>query len=246
MLRGFYTAASGMINQQRTLDTISNNLANINTAGFKSDATHMTTFDRELILVANRTALSGSLSNLYTDATYSNLTQGAFETTQSPLDIALAGPVYFNIQAADGGEYLTRNGQFTIDDEGYLALGGAGRVLGRDGQPIQLGTDDFTVAEDGTIATGDGRDFALGLTYVPEDADLAKYRDNLFTAEGAGAIPEGTEYTVLQGAYERSNVDAAEQMTRAIRAQRSYEACSQALKLLDGINERTATELARL
>lgn len=246
MLRGYYIAASGMINQQRKLDAISNNIANVKTSGYKSDSTHLSTFGRELILVAGRTKLSGSFSQLKTDATITNLEQGAFESTGSSLDMAIDGPMYFNIQGADGKTYLTRNGQFTIDDEGYLALGKEGRVLGKNG-PIQVNSSDFVVGEDGTITMAEGGQEQLALTYVADDTGIEKNGKNLVTAKDTAAqMPEGTTYSVTQGSYERSNVDAAAEMTRAITVQRSFEAASQALKLIDTLNARTATELAKV
>lgn len=255
MFRGYYLAANGILNQQRVIDTISNNIANSQTAGFKSDENIPTTFEERMLMIQGKKSKSGSIEYRTTDYVYTSLEQGTFEQTQSRLDMALKGNVYFNIQPSsdlytDKGEtLLTRNGQFNIDDEGYLALGSAGRVMGTNG-PIQLGTADFAVSETGLITTEDGTTYQLDLTYLPNGTEVLKAGDNMFTlpegTEGAGEIPDGADYAVIQGAFERSNVDMTEQTTAAIAAQSNFTANSQMLKLFDSLNQKTATEIGRL
>ena len=257
MFRGYYIAANGILNQQRNLETISNNIANSTTAGYKSDKNIPTTFDERLLLIRGKKNESGTILYRTVDYVSTSLDQGSFEFTESRLDVALKGNVYFNLQPTSaqyqgaGEALLTRNGQFNIDDEGYLALGSSGRVLGTDG-PIQLGTADFSIDETGLITTEDGRTFQLALTYVAPDTDVLKKGDNMFAlapdADGNlpdGQIPADAEYAVLQGAFERSNVDMAEQTTQAMAAQNLFTANSQMLKLMDAVNQRTA-ELGRM
>lgn len=253
MYRGFYLAANGMINQQRIIDVISNNVANVHTAGYKSDESINTTFDERLILVRGKNNKTGNITYRTQEKIHADLEQGSFEYTENRLDFAIQGDVYFNIQPYsqryedDGEVLLTRNGQFNLDEEGYLALGSAGRVVGDDGQPIQIGTADFAVAEDGTINTDDGRTFKLRLTYVDSNQDIEKKGDNMFVnLTGTNDIPDGEEYAVIQGAYERSNVDITEETIDVLAAQRLFEACSTALSQIDTINQKAATELATL
>lgn len=247
MYRGYYLAANGIINQQRILDVISNNIANVKTAGYKKDISVPTTFERQLLLIRGEKNETGTIEYRDLDKIHTALEQGSFEFTERRLDVALRGNVFFNIRPDDGGApMLTRNGQFCIDEEGYLALDGAGRVLGETGE-IQLGTADFAIDNKGNIRTEDGRSYRLLLTYVEENRDVIKEGDNLFLpSEGtAGALPQNADYDVIQGAYERSNVNVGEEMTKAIAAQRLFEACSQALKQIDQINQRAATEIAK-
>lgn len=255
MLRGFYISANGILNQQRIIETISNNISNSQTAGYKADTVIPTTFDERLLLIKGQKNKTGTIEYRTIDYLSTSLEQGSFNQTGRRLDMALKGNVFFNIQPtnnlyADEGEtLLTRNGQFSIDDEGYLVLEGAGRVMGKDG-PIQIGTADFTVDETGLIVTDDGQAYQLALTYVPAGTDVVKKGDNLFAlsenAEGAGEIPEGTDYAVLQGAYERSNVDVTHETTAAIAAQSNFTSCSQMLKIFDAINQKTAMEIGRV
>lgn len=255
MFRGYYIAANGMINQQRVMDTISNNIANSQTSGYKKDTNIPTTFDRQLMLIRGQKNKTGTIEYRKTSTISTALEQGSFENTNSRLDVALKGNIYFNIQPKsqmykdDGTTLLTRKGQFNIDDEGYLALGSAGRVMGKDG-PIQIGTADFAIDEKGKITTSDGKTYQLALSYINDNSDIIKKGDNMFVpAEGtkiSTEIPEGTEYAVVQGSYERSNVDMAEEMTKSIAAQRNFETCSQMLQMMDTINQKASTELGKV
>ena len=248
MLRGFYIASNGLLNQQRTINTISNNVANAQTPGYKSDTSVQNTFQKELLLLkGGRKNTTGTIQYKYTEESFSGLTQGSFEFTESPLDIAIEGPVYFNIQSGEGDRLLTRNGQFKIDDEGYLSLDGVGRVLGENGE-IFVGKIDFSVANSGEIFIDGQMTDKLELTYVEENSNIQKMGDNTFTLiDGAnGEVPADLDFSVIQGAYERSNVDVAVEMTRAMTAQRSFESMSQALKMMDSINQSVATQLGKL
>lgn len=245
MNRGYYTSAQAMINQQRIIDAISNNVANVNTAGYRKDEIVTTTFQEELILVNNRTETSGTYYQTYVDASKTNLEQGSFEYTESAFDAAIYGNVYFNILASDGNVYQTRNGQFELDDEGYLCLGDSGRVQGENGD-IYIGSDDFVIDEHGVITNDNGVIDTLLLTYIPADADVSKIGDNLFLYEGDETLPDGETFTVVQGAIEKSNVDSSKEMTQAMEAQRMYEANSKILQYFDAINQKSATEIAKM
>lgn len=245
MYRGYYISANALLNQQRTIDIISNNIANANTAGFKADENVETTFAKKLIEIQGSTKNGGSIEYRTTEKTATDLSQGSFEFTESKLDLALEGDMYFNVSGKDSQKRLTRNGQLSIDDEGYLCAGNSGRLLSSEGE-IKVGSSDFSVNESGILTTADGRTYNLMLTYVSPDSDVVKKGDNLFEADAGVNPPEDNEYKVIQGAYERSNVDVAKALTDALKAQRVLEACSQALKQIDSINQRTASEIGKL
>ncbi|MBP1561786.1 MAG: flagellar hook-basal body complex protein [Oscillospiraceae bacterium] len=250
MLRGYYTAANGIINEQRILNVITNNIANAKTAGYKSDEAIPTTFAEELLLINGKKSATGTIRYRTIDYTDTNLEQGTFENTGSRLDMALVGNVYFNIEERRSGEILlSRNGQFTINSEGYLTLGTTGYVLDENGERIQLGTADFSVDRFGNITAGDGRTFTLGLSYLAPDSDIEKVDDNLmrpYEDTPIGNFPEGEGYQVKQGWFERSNVDVAEETIRAMDAQHVFTACSTALKIANSINQLAANELSKV
>ena len=247
MNRGYYTAAQGMINQQRILDAISNNQSNVNTAGYRKDEIRLNTFQEQLFLVSKRRETSGTSYQTYVDQSKTSLEQGGFEFTDSTFDMGIYGNVYFNVRyEKDGGIYQTRNGQFGLDDDGYLWLGGVGRVQGTNGD-IYIGTDDFTVTEQGVIMDYEENVIeTLLLTYIPPDADVHKEGDALFLYDGDEQLPEGESFVVVQGGYEKSNVDPIKEITQAMQAYRMYEASSKVLQYLDSINQRAAREIAEL
>ena len=242
MLRGYYNAAQGMIVKQRQLDAIGNNIANINTAGYRKDEIVTNTFLDELILVNGRRETSGHLLQTYADISKTNLEQSNFTYTESNFDMAIYGNVYFNIRGRDGSVYQTRNGQFELDGDGYLIIGKSGRVQGRNGD-IRLNTGDFEVNNAGDIIVNGEIVDRLLLTYIPPDADVDKLGNNLMLYNGNAQLPEGELYDVIQGAWEHSNVDGNKEVTQMMEAHRLYQANSQILKQLDQINTK-AQEIA--
>jgi len=251
MLRGYYTSVNGIINEERILNIITNNLSNTNTAGYKSDAAIPTTFHDNLLLLANgKRSDTGTIRYRTLIETKTDLVSGTFEQTNSRLDMAVMGSVYFNIQRRNSGEVLlTRNGQFNIDNEGYLALGSAGRVIDENGEPIMLGTADFKVREDGLIEVDDGREIRLALTFIPDNADIEKVDTNLmrpYEDLGWGNIPEGMVYRIRQGWYERSNVNIAAEMAKAMDANALFRANSQALQIVNSVNQLAVNNLMKV
>lgn len=238
MLRGFYNAAQGMIVKQRELDAIGNNIVNANTAGYKKDEIGLNTFMDEMILVNGRTELSGHFLQTYADTSKTNLEQSNFTFTDSNFDVGIYGNVYFNIRGAGDRIYQTRNGQWELDSEGYLVLGKAGRVQGENGD-IYLGTGDFRIDNAGIIYVNNEAVDRLLLTYIPQDADVEKVGDTLFSYAGDGTIPADEVYDVIQGCWEHSNVDGNKEMTQMIEAQRLYEANSKILKYFDAMNTKS-------
>lgn len=248
-MRGFYNATQAMIVKQRELDAVSNNIANINTSGFRKDEVTLNTFMEELIWVQGRRAThSGTFQQTYVEESRTSLEQSAFEFTESRFDMAIAGNVYFNVTDRYGNTFQTRAGQFELDNEGYLTLGGSGRVQGVNGD-IYIGTDDFVVSRDGVIMGADGNviDTFL-LTYIPFDApaeDIVKVGDNLFDYRGGAVMPDGELFDIIQGAFEKSNVDGNKEMIKAIELQRLFQANSQVVKMIDSINSRNS-DMAKL
>lgn len=236
MNRGFYFAANGMILNQRKLDCIGNNLANASTAGYKRDTPLVGRFDEQMILVKHREEISGQYSQLYIDTSYTDLEQGFLEYTESPFDVAINGDVYFNIQGYNGEVMLTRNGNWELDDEGYLCLNNSGRILGENGE-IYLGTKDFVIDVDGVISVDGQPVDRLRLSYIDPDGDVTKFGANMFTSVQAGAVPEGLRFDIIQGALERSNIDWNYELNMLMNTNRLYEANSTILKLCDSINQ---------
>lgn len=251
MLRGYYTSANGMINEERILNVITNNLSNASTAGYKADTAIPTTFEEKLLLLrGGRRSQTGTIGYRTIIRTDTDLDSGTFEQTHSRLDMAVFGSVYFNVQKRTSGEILlTRNGQFNIDNEGYLALGSAGRIIDDNGDPIYLATADFTVSEEGLITVDDGRQIQLALTFVEDEGDIEKVDTNLFRPYedlGWGNAPEDMVYRIRQGWFERSNVNIAQEMTKAMDANAIFRANTQALQIINTVNQIASNNLMKI
>jgi len=247
-MRGFYNATQAMIVKQRELDAVANNVNNINTAGYRKDEVTLNTFMDELIWVQRRRAFhEGSFQQTYVEESRTNFEQSNFEFTESRFDMAIAGNVYFNVVDRFGNTFQTRAGQFELDNDGYLTLGKAGRVQGQNGD-IYIGTDDFVVTNDGTIRVENGVTDQFLLTYIPFDApaaDVRKVGDNLFDYIGGAAMPADETYHIVQGAFEKSNVDGNKEMIKAIELQRLFEANSSVIKAFEMINNKSS-DMAKL
>lgn len=184
MATGFYTAASGMLMQQRILNVLGNNMSNDQTPGFKTARTISSTFEWELLnrvenhrdhLLNAKASPVRIVHDVPTD-----IESGSFMETQRPYDMAVNSEGFFNV-IENGETYMTRNGNFDIDPEGYLILRGHGRVQGEDGD-IHVGGSNFTVDVDGSIHTVDSRgkrvDIDKLLITAPDEGILLTVKRN--------------------------------------------------------------------
>ena len=244
MVRGFYTLASGMLTQNRKLDTISNNLANSETAGFKTDHVTAKTFGSMVIdRVDSRKTPIGSVTMMTTaDRAVTDFSQGALEPTGRNLDFAISGQGFFAVQTGNGVVY-TRNGSFNVDAGGYLSLTNVGRVLGRDGQPLYLGTDDVTADGAGNLSVGGRIAGSLGTYTFADDQALKTVGEGMYSGTGAAVV--GNPQIVWKS-VEDSNTDPTQELTYAIDAQRGLQSCSQALKMYDEVLDKATTDIGRV
>lgn len=251
MFKGFYDLSSAMLTQTRNLDVVGNNMSNTATTGYKADRYADTTFDEVMrSRIGNKEKQPqelGTTTSYITalDEVYTDHSQGALQSTGLPLDFGLEGDGYFAIQT-EGGRLYTRNGSFMLDDQGYLSLAGQGRVLGRNGQTIYLGTDKITASSDGTIYTEDGQMLGqLGLfTFADPAQDLQKADEGMFTAAWQPQLSDNT--VVHHEMIERANTDLVQQMTELITCQRALQSASQLSKMYDQLMSKTATEIGRV
>lgn len=245
MTRGFYTLGSGLITQNRQLSAISNNLANSKTNGFKKDVVVSTAFgDMVMNRIDSMRTPVGDVSMLRTvDISHTVHSQGFLEDTQRNLDFAIMNSGFFAIQGENSTVY-SRNGSFNIDAEGYLMLQGVGRVLGDNGNPIQVGTDKIVADESGTIRSEAGA--VLGKIGI---YDFENYGELLTVGEGMynGPNPTLVESPTLRWKnLEGSNVDVGQEMTNSIATQRILQSVSQAVKMYDTTLQAATTQIGRI
>ncbi len=266
MLRGFYTAASGMKTQQRYQEALGNNVANMNTPGYKADQTSIRSFPELLIQAQGKKSLPtakalnipikqqiGSLhSGVYVQEILPDFNQGDIRETNTATDLALVqgalpdetGGMFFSVQNDAGEVRITKNGNFTVDGQGNLVTNEGYYVLDQAGNPIQTDGQEFTVTADGILQTP-GQNTALGIVYAEDVNRLIKDDANLFSGETT-AVPADAEYMIQQGFLERSNVDAASTMTEMTNAYRLFEMNQRVLRAYDESLGKAVTEIGRL
>lgn len=249
MFTGFYTAAAGLLTQQRAINVLTNNIVNEKTPGYQTERLVSTTFEYEYTLrrdAYGMTRIGGSAPTRLTEEVPVLMESGLMEETGRPLDMALDGKGFFNV-LPDGGEvaYLTRNGNFQLDTEGYLYLHGIGRVQGQNGD-IQLGTSDFTVTSDGTIYDAEGQEIDRLLLTWPGLDQVDRYENGLYVPKEGAENPQADDIRVAQGNLESSSVDINREMTEVMEANRALQACSTAMKMIDEINQKAAGQIAKL
>ncbi len=267
MLRGFYTAASGMLTQQRAQETLANNIANMNTPGYKADQTAIRSFPEMLIqeMRTNKIPTTRGLklpvqepigsihTGVYVQETIPNFSQGDIRETGLMTDIALVqgnmpdetGALFFGVQNEAGEERLTRNGNFTVDGQGYLVTNQGYYVLDAAGNPIQTNGMDFTVTPEGIVQTADGQAVPLRIRYVADANELTKEGNDLYNGDGV-PVPAGATYNIRQGYLERSNVDALQTMTDMMTAYRMFETNQRVLRAYDESLGKAVNEIGKL
>lgn len=248
MLAGYYTIASGMLTRQREIDVLGNNLINAQTPGYRADRLIISPFEQELLtrMEANGADVLGNgvaVTSAVVGDEVSLFNMGAIKDTGREMDMAIGGDGFYNIQGQGGTVYLTRNGRFDIDAEGYLILPDYGRVMGQNG-PIQVRNAGFQVEENGDIYSSDGRYIEkLLVTVPPNGTTLEKLNNGMFQFPGGAQMPQAENIVIAQRSLELSNVDMNREMIYLIEAQRAFQACSSALQTVDAINRKAATQI---
>jgi flagellar basal-body rod protein FlgF len=235
---------SRQIALQRQMDVVANNMANINTTGFKAQDMLFQDF---LMPVASDNDFKGSDRTLhFTEdwATASDLSNGPIEDTGDPLNVALQGDGFFAVQTPAGERY-TRNGAFSLDANGTLVDLDGNPVLSEQG-PIELDPSDtdIQVARDGTITTSSGPKGKLKIvTFADAATQLTRQGDNLFAGSGAVAAPDAR---VIGGAIERSNVSGVTEMAAMVRVTRAYESLAALMQRQDDMRNSAVQRLGDL
>lgn len=260
MIRGLYAAAAGMLAAFNRQETVQNNLANVNTPGFKKD-TIAVREGPELGEVRNvgqlfrlpyqtrpaRSFLGTVGTGALNDPVVTDFSDGDVRQTGKELDLAILGPGFFQMQGADGATFYTRAGQFERDAGGRLVDAGGNFLVGDDG-PIAVGQGEVSIGADGTVLVDGQEKTILRVMTFAQDTPMKKVGDNAFVPADPAAQPAfANELTsVQQGAIEGSNVDPTQTMVEMMSALRSYEAAQRMVQLNDTLLERAVTEIGRV
>ncbi len=257
MEKGLYVSVSGSMAQERAMDVIANNLANVNTPGFKSDNLLFEAYLQESSnpkadLPTTQEIDQGHFSKRIHDSTYMiasksyvDFSQGNLKPTGNMYDLSLNGDGFFSVMTPEG-ERLTRGGTLAVGAGGELTNTAGNPFLDISGNKITVGRDNFTVNEEGSIFSKTDNRF-LGKLRIIDIADksvLAKRGENLFES----LAPEQTvesKATVSQGHIESSNVNPMTEITRMITAVRTYEAFQKSIQSHDEMDSRLINNVGR-
>ena len=254
MLRLLWNSRSSMMAQQEKLDSISNNISNVNTNGYKKVSANFKdlvyeSLDRKGYPVSSdkngKTVLQNGTGIKLSEWTRET-TQGNLMSTGTSTDLALDGTGYFEVVQKDGSKAYTRSGSFTTDSRGTIVDQNGNRLSIVDMQgndinkadgPYKFKPNNFQVDEKGTVTMKDSNgDAPIGkvkiLNAVGNNSMLAA-GDNLFVPKPGVEILESTDYTVMQGFLELSNVDIATEMSEMLMTQRAFQLSSSTLKTAD-------------
>jgi flagellar basal-body rod protein FlgG len=242
MLRALWSGATGMAAQQFNIDNISNNLANVNTSGFKKQRVQFQDLYYQNLLMG-KDAVASVGSGVRVGGTQRSFRQGPLERVDDPLALAIEGAGFFTIEGPNGEERYTRDGAFRLDSEGRLVTSDGYLVSVEGGGSVPGGTEELTVDKSGIIygkLDGSFEEFGrIALTVFPNPAGLEAAGSNLFressqSGEGIKVEPgqEGAG-SILSNYLETSNVEIVSEMVNLIVAQRAFELNSKAVETAD-------------
>jgi flagellar basal-body rod protein FlgF len=234
---------------ERQMDVVSNNVANVNTAGFKADRPMFEEYLKSGAHEDNFVGRDRAVSYVQDRGTFHDFTQGPLEQTKNPLDIAVGGNAFLVVQTGAGERY-TRDGGLQMNNVGQLVTAGGNPVLGTGGPIVLQPTDhDINVSPDGTVTVleGNGRtDSIRGKLRLVSFADaqkLLKEGSNLYSA-GEGAAQPDIKATVHQGFIEKSNVNSVAEMSNMIEVTRAYTQMSTLLQQQSDLHKSAIEKLA--
>ena len=257
-MRALSIASTGMAAQQTNVETIANNLANMNTTGFKQQrAEFQDLLYQNIQTPGAQTSDQGTYApngiqigaGVRTAAIYRVTTQGDLQSTSNPYDVAIQGSGYFRIQQADGTDAYTRSGNFSLSPQGQL-ITQDGLVV-QPGIAIPANTLNVQINAQGQVnvtVAGNNTPQTVGqleLTRFPNEAGLNAIGNNLLLETPASGspqagVPGSTGYgTIQQGFLETSNVNSVDEITALITAQRAYEMNSKVVSAADQMMQNT-------
>ena len=261
MSKGIFTAVSGAMAQSAKLDTVANNLANVNTPGFKRDGQlfreYLTSYNKEPGAV-EVPRIPASIESFYShnggdksfvdlDGTFSDLSQGSIRPTGNKLDMAIEGDGFFEVATPEGSRF-TRAGNFAVDGEGRLVTKQGFPVQKQGGGEFKFTGPNVVISDNGEVFENDASLGKLSLVKIANHDALLKQGANLFTLKDNldPKMSQSTEAKVSQGFLEGSNVNIVREMTDMISATRTFESTQKAIQAYDQMAGKVVNEVPKL
>jgi flagellar basal-body rod protein FlgG len=251
MSQGIYIALSGAKLQQRRLELLSNNLANANTTGYKTDNISAASFEVTLDEYMTDDGNFNNLTYTQTGQASTDFSKGSMKNTGSPLNLALDGPGFFVVETPFGERY-TRDGNFRLNKDGELVTHEGYKVKGRG--LSDLGNGNIHINSDGDVYLDDGDVYldninkkgSIEIVAFTDQNSLKKEGHNLFSKINDGTVVEKPEITtVKQGFLEMSNVNVVSEMVNMIEVNRLYEAYQKMIRTIDESSGKAINELVK-
>lgn len=225
----------------QSMDGVANNLANISTPGFKREGPRFEAFMEQFRPLEGQTGIQ-SVNFVQQTGSQRDLTEGDFQITSAPFDVALNGQGYFVVQSANGPLY-TRNGHFTLDASGRIVDDAGDPVQGVGGDiSVSANDGDIHIASDGTVSGKNGQIGQLNIADFPNDYALTKVGDSMYTTTQQPQPPANT--SVMQGATENSNVRPVIEISNMIEIMRAYQMTMNLSQSLSQLQQQTIDKLA--
>ena len=235
---------------ERQLDVVANNVANVNTSGYKADRSLFQEYLASSAHEDNFTSPDRRVSFVQDRATFHDFSAGSTQETKNPLDVAIDGSAFLVVQTP-GGERYTRDGGLQINNQGQLVTAGGNPVLGTSGPIVFQPTDkQINIATDGnvTVIEGTGRiDSVRGklrMVSFAQAQQLVKEGSNLYAAGAGQAAQTDTTSRLRQGFIEKSNVNSVHEMSRMIEITRTYTQISSLLQQQSDLHKSAIEKLA--
>lgn len=257
MVKGLYTAYTGLINEQNRMDVLTNNLANSATTGFKKEGTTSQSFDDVLAYKIKDTSEASSLPKqlgtmnfgVKIGENYTDYSQGSFRITNNPYDLALSGEGFFTVtfkdKAGETSTKYTRDGNFTLNVNGDLVTQDGDQVMGTNG-PIRLNTHlDTDIDAQGRIFQNGTYVAQLRITDFADYDYLEKYGENFYQPV-EGATVQTSPAQVQQGYLEASNVQVVSEMVDMIAVTRAYETNQKVMQTYDNTLDVAVNQLGKI
>jgi len=261
MIRGIYTAASGMQNAEMQMDTLANNLANVNTVGFKKNGVNFQAFPEMMMkrLDAQGVHDVGQLmSGSKVRSTAVNFNQGNIRQTGNTLDVAIQGDGFFMVQDPESKEMsYTRNGEFIVDAQGYLTTIDGHWVMSQRANeqesPLVIPYDakKIEIANGGSVTVNGQQVGNIKVAVFDNPQTLEKFKENLYKTTEASTQKvfryayENPGYQLFQGNLELSNVNVVAEMVNNITGMRLYESLQKNIQMQNQTLEKAVNDVGR-
>ena len=259
MVKGLYTAYTGMLNEQNRMDVLTNNLANADTIGFKKEGATSQSFDSMLVDKIKDDSIPANFAQRIGRANpgvkigegYTDYSPGSFQITDNTYDFALGGKGFFAIEytnkSGETSTLYTRDGNFSVNTDGFLVTQDGDYVLGTNGGYIKLDPNaEVVVDKDGSITQNGTKVATIRITDFEDYNYLEHFGENYYVPVDGATAFDARDCQVFQGYLETSNVSIVSEMVEMISVSRQYESNQKVIQTIDSSLDIAANQLGKV